>query len=166
MFKLGNHQLLLLLFFKAQWRKASLVCTHNLLGVLTLQLLSEWAWLMEASSEVSANSNSFAGLPGMRDAGFEEALFSRYTLAAQLLGTGPAASGSRLCNNVGVFGGSDNGASEPVWPFGLLSLICRRVWFQAQWRNLIGHQHSSFGEQNVCEFQGELALRVRVNLEF
>lgn len=82
---------------------------------------------MEASSEGSANSNSFAGLPGMRDAGFKEALFSRYTLAAQLLGTGPAASGSRLCNNVGVFGGSDNGASEPVWPFGLLSLICRRV---------------------------------------
>lgn len=81
---------------------------------------------MKASSEGSANSNSFACLAGMRDAGLEEALFSRYILAAQLWAQGQQCQVPDS-NNVGVFGRSDNGASEPVWPFGLFPLICRRV---------------------------------------
>lgn len=81
---------------------------------------------MKASSEGSANSNSFARLAGMRDAGLEEALFSRYTWLPNFWAQGQQRQVPDS-NNVGVFGGSDNGASEPVWPFGLFPLICRRV---------------------------------------
>lgn len=69
--------------------------------------------------------------------------FPDITLAAPVLGTWPAVPGSRLCNNVGVFRGSDNGASAPLWPFGPLPLLLRRVWFQTPRRDLLGHQHSS-----------------------
>ena len=118
-------------------RQEALYCARTHTHSQCLALKSSWLciyWVSRLGSwkprvRGLQTAAPFAGLPGMRDACLEEAVFSRHTLAALVLGTQPAEPGSRLCNNVGVFGSSDNEASEPLWPFGLLPLIHRRVWF-------------------------------------
>lgn len=93
-----------------------------------MHLLSEKSWLWKPRVRGLQTAAPFALLPGMRMLALKKPSFpGRHTLAGPVLGPQPAEPGSRLCNGVGVFGSSDNEASEPLWPSGLLPLIHRRV---------------------------------------